>query len=74
MASKAIKRRPISAETDKTGEKQMDTALSDPVTEPLLGNTPQEEKSKVCASPENLGPLTSFRFMHSEQAFSFVCL
>lgn len=47
MASKAIKRRPISAETDKTGEKQMDTALSDPVTEPLLGNTPQEEKSKT---------------------------
>uniref|UniRef100_A0A804NYJ6 ELMO domain-containing protein n=1 Tax=Zea mays TaxID=4577 RepID=A0A804NYJ6_MAIZE len=47
MASKAIKRRPISAETDTTGEKQMDTALSDPVTEPLLGNTPQEEKSKT---------------------------
>jgi hypothetical protein len=46
MASKAIKRRPCSAETDKTGEKQMETTLSDPITESLLGNT-QEEKSKV---------------------------
>jgi hypothetical protein len=47
MASKAIKRRPCSTETDKTAEKDMDTTLSDPITEPLLGNTPQEEKSKV---------------------------
>jgi len=47
MASKAIKRRPCSAETNKTAEKDMDTTLSDPITEPLLGNTPQEVKSKV---------------------------
>ncbi|CAD6258530.1 unnamed protein product [Miscanthus lutarioriparius] len=47
MASKAIKRRPCSTETDKTAEKDMDTTLSDPITEPLLGNTPQEVKSKI---------------------------
>lgn len=47
MASKAIKRRPCSAETDKTGEKDMDTTLSDPITEPLLGNISHEDKPKV---------------------------
>lgn len=47
MASKAVKRRPCSAEADKTGGKDMDTTLSGPITEPLLGSTPQEEKSKV---------------------------
>jgi len=39
MASKAIKRRPCTIETDKTAKKYMDTTLSDPITEPLLGNT-----------------------------------
>ncbi|KAF8648768.1 hypothetical protein HU200_064588 [Digitaria exilis] len=47
MASKAIKRRPYSSETDKSSEKQMETTISHPVTEPLLGNGPREDKSKV---------------------------
>nr|CAB3462937.1 unnamed protein product [Digitaria exilis] len=46
MASKAIKRRPYSSETDKSSEKQMETTISHPVTEPLLGNDPREDKSK----------------------------
>jgi hypothetical protein len=51
MASKAIKRRPCSTETDKTSEKEMETTISHPVTEPLLGNGPREDKSKVCNLP-----------------------
>jgi len=46
MASKAIKRRPCSSESDQTSEKTMETTVSDPVTEPLLGNGPHEEKTK----------------------------
>ncbi|RLN00987.1 ELMO domain-containing protein A-like [Panicum miliaceum] len=46
MASKAIKRRPCSSETDKKSEKRMETPVPDPVTEPLLGHVPQEEKTK----------------------------
>ncbi|PVH61345.1 hypothetical protein PAHAL_3G015000 [Panicum hallii] len=46
MASKAMKRRPCSSESDKTSEKRMETTVSDPVTEPLLGNGPHEEKNK----------------------------
>ncbi|CAN6330382.1 unnamed protein product [Urochloa humidicola] len=46
MASKAIKRRPSSSETDKTSEKRMETTVSDPVTESLLGNCIHEDKSK----------------------------
>ncbi|CAL5098509.1 unnamed protein product [Urochloa decumbens] len=46
MASKAIKRRPCSSETDKTSEKRMETTVSHPITEPLLGNCVHEDKSK----------------------------
>ncbi|XP_062204303.1 uncharacterized protein LOC133906423 isoform X2 [Phragmites australis] len=45
MASKAIKRRPCSADTDKTSEKYMETTMPDSITEPLLVDT-QEDKSK----------------------------
>jgi hypothetical protein len=49
MASKAIKRRPCSVETDKTSERGMETTITHPVTEPLLGKgPPREDKSKVC--------------------------
>lgn len=47
MASKAIKRRPCSSEPGNTCEKEMETTISDPVTERLLGNGPHEDKSKV---------------------------
>ncbi|CAL4995796.1 unnamed protein product [Urochloa decumbens] len=47
MTSKAIQRRPCSSETDKTSEKRMETTVSDPVTEPLLGNCVHEDKSKI---------------------------
>ncbi|KAF8644074.1 hypothetical protein HU200_066584 [Digitaria exilis] len=50
MASKAIKRRPCSSETDKSSEKQMETTISHPVTEPLLENGPHEDKSKYALS------------------------
>ncbi|KAJ1264598.1 hypothetical protein BS78_08G011500 [Paspalum vaginatum] len=47
MASKAIKRRPCSSETDnKPSEKTMETAVSDTITEPLLGNGPHQDKPK----------------------------
>jgi len=46
MASKAIKRRPCSAQTDKASEKHMEVTLPDAMTESLLGNSPPEDKSK----------------------------
>lgn len=46
MASKSIKRRSCSADTDKTSEKHMEATIPDSITEPLLGNTPHEDKSK----------------------------
>jgi hypothetical protein len=47
MTSKAIKRRPSSAQTEKSSEKRMETTISASVSEPLLENTPHEDKPKV---------------------------
>ena len=60
MASKAIKRSPCSSESDKTSEKRMETTVSDPATEPLLGNGPHEEKTKVSNTSPMLGSSTNF--------------
>ncbi|KAL6595422.1 hypothetical protein ACP70R_047762 [Stipagrostis hirtigluma subsp. patula] len=46
MASKAIKRRPCSADTDRPSEKGMETTIQDPIAEPLLGSSRREDKSK----------------------------
>ncbi|KAL6642186.1 hypothetical protein ACP70R_020367 [Stipagrostis hirtigluma subsp. patula] len=46
MASKAIKRRPCSADTDKPSEKHMETTIQDPIAEPLLGDNRHKDKSK----------------------------
>uniref|UniRef100_A0A0E0BNB9 ELMO domain-containing protein n=1 Tax=Oryza glumipatula TaxID=40148 RepID=A0A0E0BNB9_9ORYZ len=44
MASKAIKRKPYTADIDRS-EKQMETIIPDSVREPLLGNRTHESKS-----------------------------
>ncbi|KAG8089197.1 hypothetical protein GUJ93_ZPchr0011g28673 [Zizania palustris] len=46
MASKAIKRKPCTADTEKIREKQMETIVPDSVREPLLGNNIHESKSE----------------------------
>uniref|UniRef100_A0A0D9XWG4 ELMO domain-containing protein n=1 Tax=Leersia perrieri TaxID=77586 RepID=A0A0D9XWG4_9ORYZ len=45
MASKAIKRKPHTADIDRS-EKQMETIIPDSVREPLLGNSVHESKSE----------------------------
>ncbi|XP_052139691.1 uncharacterized protein LOC127758101 isoform X2 [Oryza glaberrima] len=45
MASKAIKRKPYTADIDRS-EKQMETIIPDSVREPLLGNRTHESKSE----------------------------
>uniref|UniRef100_A0A0D9XNM5 ELMO domain-containing protein n=1 Tax=Leersia perrieri TaxID=77586 RepID=A0A0D9XNM5_9ORYZ len=45
MASKAIKRKPYTADIDRS-EKQMETIVPDSVREPLLGNSIHESKSE----------------------------
>jgi hypothetical protein len=47
MASKTIKRRTFSAETGRSSEKRMEATIPDSATEPLLENTPREDKTKV---------------------------
>ncbi|KAL5206431.1 hypothetical protein ABZP36_034640 [Zizania latifolia] len=46
MASKAIKRKPCTADCEKRSEKQMETVAPDSVREPLLGNSTHESKSE----------------------------
>ncbi|TVU27177.1 hypothetical protein EJB05_29764 [Eragrostis curvula] len=51
MASKAIRRRPFSADADKTSEKPMETTVSDSTIEPLLENASHEDKPKIYGAP-----------------------
>jgi hypothetical protein len=73
MASKAMKRRPCSSESDKTSEKRMETTVSDPVTEPLLGNGPHEEKNKVSNSSSDWVIDQLFSSCFFSMPFLFIC-
>jgi hypothetical protein len=67
MASKAIKRRTFSAETGRSSEKRMEATIPDSATEPLLENTPHEDKTKV--GPTAIQSFSSC-LLHSHYALS----